>query len=267
MKISSVHAKELQHAYFLLENPGFAIKIANTVGKPAEKLIEALPAKVSKNITKVTIGALGKATDAALFTLKEIPGKKPSNWGHKIAVTCSGAAGGFFGPFALAPELATSTVLMLRSVADIARSEGESLSDADAKLACLEVFAMGSGKSAEDDAADSAYYTVRAAMAGAVREAAVFLAEKKLTEKGAPVLIKLITSIAERFSITVTEKMAAQSLPIIGAVGGAGINLLFMDHFQDMAKGHFTVRRLERIYGTELIQNEYENLRRKKKNF
>ena len=52
--------------------------------------------------------------------------------------------------------------------------------------------------------------------------------------------------------------MAAQAVPVIGAAGGALINTLFMDHFQDMAHGHFTVRRLERKYGEEVVKLAYE---------
>jgi hypothetical protein len=37
--------------------------------------------------------------------------------------------------------------------------------------------------------------------------------------------------------------------PVVGAVGGAAVNLIFMNHFQRIAEGHFTIRRLERIYG------------------
>ena len=35
-----------------------------------------------------------------------------------------------------------------------------------------------------------------------------------------------------------------------------------MQHFQDMARGHFTVRRLERIYGTEAVRRAYERIDR-----
>jgi hypothetical protein len=70
----------------------------------------------------------------------------------------------------------------------------------------------------------------------------------------------LIVNIAQRFSIQVTEKAAAQAIPAIGAAGGAIINTIFIDHFQDMAKGHFTVRRLEKIYGKDIIKAAYEEL-------
>jgi hypothetical protein len=54
--------------------------------------------------------------------------------------------------------------------------------------------------------------------------------------------------------------MAAQSVPVIGAAGGALINILFIDHFQDMARGHFIVRRLERKYGEESVEATYNSL-------
>jgi hypothetical protein len=41
-------------------------------------------------------------------------------------------------------------------------------------------------------------------------------------------------------------------------MGGALINGVFMDHFQDIARGHFIIRRLERTYDPELIQSAYE---------
>ena len=53
-----------------------------------------------------------------------------------------------------------------------------------------------------------------------------------------------------------------QALPVIGALGGAAVNYAFMEHFQDVARGHFTVRRLERTYGKELVRSEYERINR-----
>jgi hypothetical protein len=69
-----------------------------------------------------------------------------------------------------------------------------------------------------------------------------------------------MTQVASRFGVTVSEKLAAQAVPMVGAVGGALINSVFIDHFQDIAWGHFTIRRLERRYGPELIQRAYDNM-------
>ncbi len=251
--------KELQVAKNLLENPGIAAKITNFIGTPIEKGLSLLPENWNKNIGDITQTALLKASDAAIFTMKDIPGEASSNIWHKLGVAVSGGVGGFFGISAIAIELPISTSIMLRSIADVARSEGESISTIETKLACLEVFALG-GNSASDDGTESGYYAVRAALAKSVADASKFLASKTLTDNGAPVLIRFIAKIAERFGIQVTEKAAAQAIPAIGAAGGAIINTIFIDHFQDMARGHFIVRRLERKHDKEAIEKLYAEL-------
>lgn len=47
---------------------------------------------------------------------------------------------------------------------------------------------------------------------------------------------------------------------MIGAASGALVNTIFINHFQDMARGHFVVRRLERRYGPELVRKTYATL-------
>ncbi len=49
-------------------------------------------------------------------------------------------------------------------------------------------------------------------------------------------------------------------VPIAGAVSGAMLNLILLSHYQDVTRGHFFVRRLEREYGAELIKEAYEAL-------
>jgi len=127
------------------------------------------------------------------------------------------------------------------------------------KLACIEVFALG-GPGRSDNAAQSGYFAVRAALARSVTKAAEYMAEKSLAEEGAPALVRLIVQIAERFSIQVSEKAAAQAIPAVGAAGGMLINTIFMDHFQDMARGHFMIRRLERKYGKKTVEATYKTV-------
>ena len=50
---------------------------------------------------------------------------------------------------------------------------------------------------------------------------------------------------------------------VVGAVGGAAVNLAFIEHFHSLARGHFTVRRLERVYGAEAVRAEYDRLEAK----
>lgn len=259
MNLEGIHQQELRTAMLLLEHPGIAAKITSLVGIPIRKGLELLPRNWNEKIEKVTQIALMKAADAAIFTMKKASGEGPSNWWHKMGVAFTGGIGGFLGLPALAIELPVSTTIMLRSIAEIARSEGESVNDYSTKLACMEVFALG-GKNKSDDNTEGGYFIVRAALAKSIAEAAEFAATRSIAEEGAPAIIRLIVNIAQRFSIQVTEKAAAQAIPAIGAAGGAIINTIFIDHFQDMAKGHFIVRRLERIYGKEVVKAAYEEL-------
>jgi hypothetical protein len=249
----------LQRAKQRLENPGLAARISSLVGTPVERGLSRLPANWHRQIGNVTQTALLRAADAAHFTMQDTPGEGSSNTWHTFAAALSGGVGGFFGMSALAIELPVSTTIMLRSIADIARSEGEPPGDPAVKLACLEVFAFG-GSSSKDDGAESGYYPVRAALAKSVADAAEFLATRSLRDAGSPALIRFITGVADRFSIQITQKAAAQAVPAIGAAGGAIINTVFMAHYQDMAQGHFAVRRLERKYGADVVQAAYAAL-------
>ena len=148
---------------------------------------------------------------------------------------------------------------MMRSIADVARSEGADLGDLQVQLECVMVLGLGA-RSSSDDAAEVGYFAAREAMSRAVGSAASHIARHGLAREGAPALVRLISLIAERYSINISEKAAAQLVPIAGAFGGAAINTIFIDHFQDVARGHFAVRRLERKYGRETVQAEYRDM-------
>ena len=259
MGISEKDMKDLRHAKALLENPGLAAKITHVIGAPIEKGFKLLPEKWSDTVNQVTRAALEKALNFAVITMGDGTKHGSSDMLHKMIVAATGGTGGAFGLAALSVELPVSTTVMLRSIADIARSEGERIKEPEVKLACLEVFALG-GRTTGDNAAETGYFAVRAALARAVSEAAQHIAGKRLAQEGAPAMVRFISKVASRFSITVSEKMAAQAVPVIGAAGGAAINTLFLDHFQDMARGHFIVRRLERAYSQEIVKKAYDNI-------
>ena len=178
---------------------------------------------VSRRIGDATRDALQSSLRVAVSTMNKERALRPSNTGHKVLTTLSGAVGGAFGLPALAIELPVATTIMLRSIADLARGEGENIRLAETQLACIEVFALG-GHSQSDDDAETGYCATRAALAQAVSEAAKHLARKGLTAEGPPAIGPLISKVATRF--------------------------------QDMARAHFTVRRLERKYGAEVIQRD-----------
>ena len=256
--LSESDLRELARARRLLESPSVAARVSGYLASPIDRGMQLLPAGARETILTVTRSSLEVALRAALFSLRE-GWTEASSRTHKAGAAAVGALGGAFGLSGLAIELPLSTTIMLRSIADIARSEGEDLSQPRARLACLEVFALG-GPGEADDAAESGYFAARAALAASVTEAVRYAASHGAAREGAPALVRLVSQIAARFSVPVTEKAAAQAVPVIGAAGGALINTLFIDHFQDMARGHFVVRRLERRYGETAVRAAYEAL-------
>ncbi|MDN7600584.1 EcsC family protein [Burkholderia gladioli] len=265
----------LRRAKLALESPSLTMKLTSVVGAPIEKMIARLPGFATDKINDATEIALRKCLHLALRTLGKSGGvasagetpDKPSNFLHKLAVATTGAAGGAFGLFALPVELPVTTTLMFRSICDIARSEGEDLSSIDAQLQCLAVLGMGggfanagrqSGDGETERDADFGYFVLRGALAQAVSKASSEIASKGFATHGSAALLRLVQSIASRFSAQVTEQIAAKSIPALGAVLGATVNTLFIDHFQQAAHGHFAVRRLERKYGTAPVEAAYQ---------
>ena len=258
--LSRQEIADLRRAKQILENPGAAAKFSAILGSPVEKGMKMLPKRWQKTVHTATEAALMKALDMAVRTLGTKRRVTSSDRLHKLGAATSGAIGGAFGVAAIGIELPVSTTLILRSIADIAAAEGEDPRHLDTKLACLTVFALGSTKDARDNAAESAYFAARSALATAVTEASKYLAEKGLSKSGAPALVRLVGLIASRFGIVVSQKAAAQLIPVLGAAGGAMINTIFISHYQDMARGHFIVRRLEKIHGAEPVRRLYEQL-------
>ncbi|HLH96009.1 MAG TPA: EcsC family protein [Xanthobacteraceae bacterium] len=261
--LSGEDRNALRVAVGLLEHTGLAARLANILGKPVELVGRTLPEGTAQAIAAATTTALNGALKVALSTIENRP-ETASRLLHKALATASGAIGGSLGLVTAPIEIPISTLIMLRSIADIARSEGENLADPDAALSCVQVFALGA-RSGNYDAADSGYFVLRGLLAKSVSEAARFIAERGVVEEGAPVLVRFVAQVASRFGVVVSQKLAAQALPIVGALGGAAVNYAFIDHFQDLARGHFVVRRLERTYGKELVRAEYERMREEAK--
>jgi hypothetical protein len=247
---------DLAQAVRDLEHVGLAGRVSAGVGRQIGLLGRFVPAPVA--------GAANRAAELAMkaalhIAIRSLRGRRPrlrSRALHTAAATLSGAAGGTFGLAGLPFELPVTTIIILRGIGEIARAQGEDLATPEAALACLEVFALDHG--AEDSFMESGYFAARALLAKTVTEAARYLASRTIVDETAPVLVRLLSQIAARFGLVVSQKIAAQSVPLAGAAGGAAINFAFTEHFQTLARGHFTVRRLERQYGSAVVRAEYE---------
>jgi hypothetical protein len=259
-RLSREDFADLAQAVMLLEGNGFASRLAQLLGGQVQAIGRALPSPARKAIALATESALKAALHVAVRSLDATAQGKASNRWHMAAASAAGAVGGAFGMAATAVELPISTTILLRSIAAIAREQGEDLKTSEAALACLEVFALG-GERPSEARRESGYFAVRAGLARSVSDSARYLLKQGFASETAPVLVRLVSQIAARFGLVVTEKLAAQAVPVFGAVGAAAVNAAFIHHFQGMARGHFTVRRLERTHGADVVRFEYERLR------
>jgi len=258
--ISVEDREALKRAVEALEAPSFAARLSAVAGRPIELLGQALPQAVSETASRATQVAL---TRAMRYALKTIPneGAAPEARLHRALAALSGAMGGALGISAVLVELPISTTIMLRAIARIAQSEGEDLSDPETALACLQVFALG-GRSSSEHLHESGYFAVRAAMARSLTQALHQVARRGVIDESASALVRFLSQLASQFGVVVSQKVAAQAVPVLGAISGAAVNSVFVGHFQALARGHFTVRRLERTYGKGTVRVIYEQIRR-----
>jgi hypothetical protein len=182
--------------------------------------------------TAYKVGTVGLAGDGGRY-----PGR------HRIArllAAASGGVGGFAGAAGIAADLPVTTCLMMRSIAAIARAHGEDPTSEETRRACLEVFALGSPDSQNEDV-DMAYWATRAAF-------------------GHTSLTLLLRQVTNRFGVVLAQKYLSQGIPVLGAAAGSTLNFLFMQHYQRMAEVHFTVREVERRRDPQAVRACFDEM-------
>ena len=247
--MSPQHLQELANAQKLLASTSLASRISDYAAGPVQSALKVVTPSLRKGMDRAIERAILACLKLAIRSLKKGPQRRPQT---RLASTWAGVAGGFagvFGAVALPLELPLTTILMLRSIADIARHYGEDLNKMEARLACVEVFAYGA-----EQRADVGYYASRAMLGRLTTEAA------SATNASAPAVAALTHEIASRFGVVVYEEIAVSAVPLASAASAAAINVAFMNHFQKIARGHFMLRRLERIYGAERVRAEFARL-------
>lgn len=215
----------------MLDARNIVVKIAAGLGdlttwvgdRVADSLKSRFGFDVSSRIQRIVQNSLWDFQSGAMIGLD--PKGRGNRWArlHKLLAVASGASGGFFGLPGLLWDLPTTTVAIMRSVADTARSfPGEDLASDDTRRACIEVFAAGSPLGDDDDA-ERGYWATRLGMNHAT-----------------------IRLVAARLGVVLSEKTMIQAVPVAGAVTGAALNYAFVDYYQKMARVHFTLRAIER---------------------
>ena len=182
----------------------------------------------------VAEAALRRAFDVAVLRLERAGEQARSKRLAGPLVVMSGAVGGFVGLGGFVPDAAVTTLAIMREIARIAQEEGESLDDPDTRAACLQVLALhtpGSG----DAEPEMGYFSARMVL------------------QGRPIAM-LLTEAASRLGMNLSQKFALQAVPVMGAIGGAAVNGAFLAQYRELARAHFTVRRMERVFGAEAVR-------------
>lgn len=250
--------EELAWAKKTLLSPDLTGRMGDVIGRPLENGLNMLPKRWRDIVDKATEAALYKGLEFALSTMGKHEVGPARNRLHKVVVAGSGIAAGVAGLYALAVELPFSTCVMLRSIADIARSEGHDIDLLETRLACLQVFALGGG--GPSDGSETGYWAARVGLAATMAEAARHITKSGVIKKSAPPVMNFIAAVAARFGGVVGAQATALAVPVIGAASGGVINYLFMNHFQNVARAHFIIRRLERKHGLAVIRSTFECL-------
>lgn len=201
---------------------GVGIHVLNLIGGSAEGLLDRLPTPVRHNLESATIKALEQAMKAAHSSRDYVPDQK--DWLNQAVSAAMGAAGGAGGlPTALA-ELPVTTTLLLRVIQGVAVEHGFDPASQSVQFDCVQVFAAA-GPLSDDDGVDLGFLSARLALTGKAMQA-------------------VIARVAPQLAVVLGQKLAAQAVPVLGAVAGAATNYAFTSYYQDMAHVHFAMRKL-----------------------
>lgn len=207
---------------------GLGVQLLNVVGGQAENLLDRLPDGVKGRLDGATEAALRTALNAAGRSRGMVPDQ--AGWLNTALSAALGGAGGFGGlPTAMA-ELPVTVTVLLRAIQGVAARHGFDPEDEVIRMACLEVLGTA-GPLEDDDGAELSFLAARVTITGA-------------TVRG------LLAKVAPRLATVLGQKLAAQTVPVLGAVAGAATNYIYTSYYQEMAEIQFGLLALARDSGT-----------------
>lgn len=203
------------------------MQVLSLIGGKAEGLLERLPAPARSGLDEATKRALTLAFMAARHSRGVVRDQK--TWANTALATAMGAAGGAGGmPSALA-EIPLTVTVLLRAIQGIAAEYGFDPHDPAVARECVMVFASA-GPLETDDGGETGFLAARVTVNGATLQG-------------------LIARVAPRLSTVLGQKLAAQTVPVLGAVAGAATNYAYTGYYQQMAHVHFGLMDLARRSG------------------
>lgn len=206
---------------------GPLMALVNKLGGSVEQQLALLPPSLRAEVERVTAGALMAAHGLAGL------GGEAGGRGTMAAVLATGAAGGAGGLVTSVAELPVTITVILRAIRAEAVKAGFDPDETGTRAACLEVFAAGSPL-AGDDGVNTSFLSARLTLTG-------------------PALQGLIATVAPRLAAALGQKLAAQAVPVLGAVSGAAINAAFLRYYREVARIRFALMRLAVQHGAATV--------------
>lgn len=205
---------------------GPVIALLNRFGGTVEGQLSVIPAAVRDRIEAVTAQAL-----EAAYGLARQGGRLPGTGGRGTlaAALATGAAGGAGGIATSVAELPFTVTVLLHAIRREAEKAGFDPDDPWIKAEALRTFGSGS-PAAADDGIDTTFLSARMTLTG-------------------PALQKLIATVAPRLAAALGQKLAAQAVPVLGAVSGAALNAAFLRYYREAAAVRFALLRLAERHG------------------
>lgn len=211
---------------------GPVISVLNRLGGQLERQLDALPPPVKRQI-EVTVTRALQAAHSAAHAAAGVTRRAPDlgTRAAPIAAAFSGAVGGLGGLATAIPELPVTVTLILHAIRRAAEAEGFDPDDPAIRAECLGIFAAGSP--VENDAgANTAFLGARLALSGSAVHG-------------------VIAAVAPRLAAALGQKLAAQAVPVLGALTGAALNAAYLTYYRELARIRFALLRLAGTHGPE----------------
>ncbi len=213
---------------------GPLVALLNRFGSRIEEALNLLPPTVRSRIETVTAQALDRAFSLAVLG-RHAPAMGPR--ASQAVAMLTGAAGGIGGlPTALA-EIPVTITVFLHVIARAAEAEGFDPNAPEIRAECLRVLSAGSPL-ASDDGVNTAFLSARLTLTG-------------------PAVSGLVATVAPGLAAILTRKLAAQAVPILGAITGAALNATYLGYYRELAEIRFALLRLGALHGAERVVTDF----------
>jgi hypothetical protein len=211
------------------------MRVIQKFGGKLEEGMAHLPKGLRGQIERVTTDALTRAVALAGH------GRHAPDFGPRGApalAALTGAIGGAGGIVTAMAELPVTITVILHAILRAAEAEGFDTTLPEVRAEALRVLLSG-GPLDEDDGINSSFIGARMTLTG-------------------PALHNLLAKIVPGFATVLSQKLAAQTVPVLGALTGAGLNAAFLTHYRELAHIRFGLLRLTVLHGAEPVRAQFE---------